>query len=430
MSSELPSAAGGDRDGTTGGRRRSGGLGSSVIPRLVPLGEEAVDDARQLLLDEAKEVAHLLEPCSDFRWVVRDRVQPALGDAPDLGIDAAGVAQERLEGLRLRVEPLAAGARLGRSTDEAGAGEDPSRSADRPAARPKGLRQVRRGLLRRIADEEPAPHPTGHRRHAVRGEDLPHLLDELTLTGRHHRRPYSVLNIQSILNVQQECRSRSRQTPIGCQTVLSSRNAEIHSGRCAARSSVQSNLASVVPAGLRATRFTLSAAVVSTATRIASGTPQVSIASTSACAASTGTSSRRRPVSMLTTPPGTSDVARTSDSVTAGSGRDSDASTTAALPDTTTGASRLTRPSSELVSGATIPTTPVGSGIVKLKYGAATGFEAPSTCAILSAQPAYQTQRSTDRPTTSRATASLTPSASQTSATNWSRRPSISSATR
>ena len=40
------------------------------------------------------------------------------------------------------------------------------------------------------------------------------------------------------------------------------------------------------------------------------------------------------------------------------------------------------------------PTTPVGSGIVKLKYGPATGFVPPSTCASLSAQPAYQTMRS------------------------------------
>ena len=68
------------------------------------------------------------------------------------------------------------------------------------------------------------------------------------------------------------------------------------------------------------------------------------------------------------TPPGTSDVARTSVRVTAASGRDSEASTTATLPLTTTGASRLTSPRSDERSGATTPTTPVGSGIVKLKY--------------------------------------------------------------
>jgi len=31
---------------------------------------------------------------------------------------------------------------------------------------------------------------------------------------------------------------------------------------------------------------------------------------------------------------------------------------------------------------------------VKLKYGPATAFDEPSVCAILSAQPAYQTMRS------------------------------------
>ena len=46
-------------------------------------------------------------------------------------------------------------------------------------------------------------------------------------------------------------------------------------------------------------------------------------------------------------------------------------------------------------------TTPVGSGIVKLKYGPATGFAPPSTWASLSAQPAYQTTRSIERSTSS-----------------------------
>src|SRR5262245_1634725 len=133
---------------------------------------------------------------------------------------------------------------------------------------------------------------------------------------------------------------------------------------------------------------------------------------------------------MFMTPPGTSLVARTSESVTAGSGRVSDVSTTTALPATTGGASRETSPSSDDVSGATIPTTPEGSGMVKLKYGAATGFDDPRTWAILSAQPAYQTQRSIARSTTVSARAVRSPSAAETSATNWSRRPSISSATR
>ena len=79
------------------------------------------------------------------------------------------------------------------------------------------------------------------------------------------------------------------------------------------------------------------------------------------------TSSRRSPVIRFTTPPGTSEVASTSLSVTAGSGRDSEAMTTAALPDTMIGASRLTRPSRLEPSGAIRPTTPVASGTLKLK---------------------------------------------------------------
>src|SRR5881398_3958242 len=98
-------------------------------------------------------------------------------------------------------------------------------------------------------------------------------------------------------------------------------------------------------------------------------------------------------------PPGTSEVASTSASSIAASGRDSDATTTAAFPPTKTGASRETSPSSGGSSGTRTPTTPVGSGTVKLKYGPETGFEEPSTCASLSAQPAYQTKRSIERST-------------------------------
>src|SRR3954465_2894321 len=97
---------------------------------------------------------------------------------------------------------------------------------------------------------------------------------------------------------------------------------------------------------------------------------------------------------MFTTPPGTSLVASTSASSTAASGLDSDATTTATLPPTITGASRATSPPSAGSSGARTPTTPVGSGMVKLKYGAATALAPPNTCASLSAQPAYQTTRS------------------------------------
>src|SRR5918911_2119026 len=105
---------------------------------------------------------------------------------------------------------------------------------------------------------------------------------------------------------------------------------------------------------------------------------------------------------MLTTPPGTSDVAIASASSIAASGRDSDATATTVLPPTSAGATRVTRPSSGGSSGARIATTPVGSGTVKLKYGPATAFAPPTTCASLSAQPAYQTIRSIVRSTSSR----------------------------
>src|SRR5919205_753525 len=105
---------------------------------------------------------------------------------------------------------------------------------------------------------------------------------------------------------------------------------------------------------------------------------------------------------MLTTPPGTSEVASASASSIAASGRVSDAIATTELPPTSAGATRDTSPSSGGSSGATMPTTPVGSGTVKLKYGPATGFDDPSTCASLSLKPAYQTQRSIARSTSSR----------------------------
>ena len=120
------------------------------------------------------------------------------------------------------------------------------------------------------------------------------------------------------------------------------------------------------------------------------------------CAASTGASSSRRPVSTLTTPAGTSDVATASASSIAASGCASEATTTTAFPPTSAGTIRATRPSSAGSSGAITATTPVGSGTVKLKYGPATGLEPPSTWASLSAQPAYQTTRSIARATSRR----------------------------
>src|SRR5680860_906081 len=100
---------------------------------------------------------------------------------------------------------------------------------------------------------------------------------------------------------------------------------------------------------------------------------------------------------MFTTPPGTSEVASTSESVIAGRGRWYDEVSTHVLPVTMIGASTLTSPRSEDFWGARAATTPVGSGREKLKNGPATEFAPPTTWAILSAQPAYQTIRSTDR---------------------------------
>src|SRR5580693_7747002 len=118
------------------------------------------------------------------------------------------------------------------------------------------------------------------------------------------------------------------------------------------------------------------------------------MALTSMCEASQGAISAVRPVSTLTTPAGTSEVASTSDSVTAGSGKRSLASATTVLPVTSAGATTDTKPSRLEPCGASTATTPVGSGSEKLKQGPATGFDAPRTWAILSVQPAYQTQRS------------------------------------
>jgi hypothetical protein len=63
----------------------------------------------------------------------------------------------------------------------------------------------------------------------------------------------------------------------------------------------------------------------------------------------------------------------------------------------------------------------MGSGTVKLKYGPATGFDAPRTWESLSAQPAYQTHESM---------AASTSCALPVNSVNWARRPSIISATR
>ena len=102
-------------------------------------------------------------------------------------------------------------------------------------------------------------------------------------------------------------------------------------------------------------------------------------------------------------------MAIASASVTEGDGHRSEASTTAVLPDTMTGATLDTRPSSGDGSAAMIPTTPVGSGVEILKNGPDTGLRFPITWANLSAHPAYQTSRSTARATSRRALAAPAP---------------------
>src|SRR5688500_19594100 len=133
---------------------------------------------------------------------------------------------------------------------------------------------------------------------------------------------------------------------------------------------------------------------------------------------------------MLTTPPGTSEVASTSAKVTAGSGLSYDDTTTTVLPVTMTGATTETRPSRLDCCGAITATTPVGSGAERLKNGPATGLAPPTTWALLSAQPAYQTSRSIAASTAFSARAAVSPSLRRTASRNCGRRSSITSATR
>src|SRR6201992_744431 len=151
------------------------------------------------------------------------------------------------------------------------------------------------------------------------------------------------------------------------------------------------------------TRLRFSAAVAARSSARGLAAPDRSIALTSMCEASQGAISAVRPVSTLMTPPGTSEVASTSDSDTAGSGNRSLARATTVLPVATAGAMTEMRPSRLEACGASTATTPVGSGTEKLKYGPATGLAAPWTWAILSVQPAYQTHRSMAASTTASA---------------------------
>src|ERR1041384_3259488 len=101
-----------------------------------------------------------------------------------------------------------------------------------------------------------------------------------------------------------------------------------------------------------------------------------------------GASSAESPASTLTTPPGKSLVAMISENVSAGSGLAVEARTTTQLPLKITGATSETNPSSAGSSGQSTTTTPVGSGIVKLKWEVATGFTVPKIWVNLSVQPA------------------------------------------
>src|ERR1700744_5220799 len=107
-----------------------------------------------------------------------------------------------------------------------------------------------------------------------------------------------------------------------------------------------------------------------------------------------GTSSARLLVSRFTTPPGKSLVAKISAKVAAGNGYFSEGITITVLPLRMTGATRETKASNDGSSGASTTTTPIGSGVVKLKCDDATGFTLPNTCEYFSVQPAQGTSRS------------------------------------
>ena len=151
-----------------------------------PFGEEAVHEGGDLGLDEREYIPEFLQAFAALGWPVFDPRQPALRDLPELPVDAARAGQELLERLGRDAEVLASIAPSRGSPDHPGAGEDARRAADRAAARVERLGEVGRRLFGRVADEQPAPHPAGHRRHAVAGQDLAHLLDEAFL-GVVHR---------------------------------------------------------------------------------------------------------------------------------------------------------------------------------------------------------------------------------------------------
>ena len=168
------------------------GLDDRGHDRVLPAGavparslQEAVDDDRDLLFDEGEDVAQLLERGARFGRPVGDRLEAALRDLAELAVDATRALEERVERLGRRAEVLAPVAPAGRAPDHPGARQDARGAADGATARLQRLGDLGRGLLRRLADEQPAPHAAGHRRHAVGGQDLAHLLDERALAFGH-----------------------------------------------------------------------------------------------------------------------------------------------------------------------------------------------------------------------------------------------------
>ena len=99
-----------------------------------------------------------------------------------------------------------------------------------------------------------------------------------------------------------------------------------------------------------------------------SGSPVAStIALTSRWPQSGDSSSSMRPDSRLSTPPGTSDTPATSPRSSARSGQRREMTATTVLPAASAGATSRTRPSRSGWSGASTATTPVGSGVEKLR---------------------------------------------------------------
>src|SRR5262245_16353109 len=121
-----------------------------------------------------------------------------------------------------------------------------------------------------------------------------------------------------------------------------------------------------------------------------SAPPKYQTASTSLCSASTFASASRAPVTMLTTPAGTSLVSSTWYKSVAASGWRSDGISTIVLPMATVGASSATQPSSGYSSGQATPITPIGSGAASVTVRNGTPWIAPS---YLSAQARSEERR-------------------------------------